>query len=169
MPESGGEPTSGSEIITTDAPTAVARRVIDQTSTTFPVTPPSNDDRIAALTSKLAEYGYDKVGKGFVAYLTAQGLSQADSERIIRQAMRDMTACDLDALRMQAKADAVSFDAVLDALEADGFYWFYKPEISALIDVAAFRQRDEACAMKVRQQSGLPLQPSGLPGSGSAQ
>ena len=78
-PKPGGEPISSSEITTTDAPTAVARRVIDQTPTNFPVTPPSNDDRIAALASKLAEFGYDKVGNGFVAYLTGQGLSQADS------------------------------------------------------------------------------------------
>lgn len=162
-PEAGGEPTSGSETTTIDAPTAVTRRVIDQTPTNVPATPPSNDNRIAALTSKLAEFGYDKVGEGFVGYLTDQGLSQADSERIIRQAMKNMTACDLDALRVQAKVDAVSFGAVLDALEGDGFYWFYKPEVAALIDVGAFRQRDEECALKVRQQSGLPLQLSGVP------
>ena len=122
----------------------------------------TNDERLAILTGKMAEFSYEKLGSGYVDYLVERGLSRTDSERIIKQAMRDISACTLDTVRAQAAVQSVSFDVLLKIIEAGEFNFLYRPDGAALIDVDAVRERETLCTMNVRQQVGVPTLPLGL-------
>jgi hypothetical protein len=49
---------------------------------------------------------------------SCSGLARSDAERIVRESIRESTACVRDALRVEAEVQAVDYDAVLNAIES---------------------------------------------------
>ena len=106
------------------------------------------------LFDRIDEESYAKGGGVFVDHLVERGLARSDAERIVREAIRESTVCLRDALRLEAQAQGVDYDAVLYALEstlADGdgpFLW-------TVIDLAAVQSRAAPCVLTVTQRAGI--------------
>jgi hypothetical protein len=106
------------------------------------------------LFERIAEKSYAAGGGVFIDHLVKRGLARSDAERIVRESLRESTACLRDALRLEAEAQAVDYDAVLYAIEsalgdADGpFLW-------TVIDLAAVQARAAPCVLTVTQRAGI--------------
>ena len=106
------------------------------------------------LFQRIDEESYAKGGGIFVDHLVKRGLARSDAERIVRESIHESTACLRDALRAEAEAQVVDYDAVLNAIEssledADGpFLW-------SVIDLAAVQARAAPCVLTVTQRAGI--------------
>jgi hypothetical protein len=106
------------------------------------------------LFDRVDQESYAKGGGVFVDHLVQRGLARSDAERIVREAVRESTACLRDALRLEAEAQGADHDAVLYALEStlgdgDGpFLW-------TVIDLAAVQSRAAPCVLTVTQRAGI--------------
>lgn len=106
------------------------------------------------LFERLDEESYAKGGGIFVDHLVKGGLARSDAERIVRESIHESTACLRDALRIEAKAQAVDYDAVLNAVEgtledADApFLW-------SVIDLTDVQARAAPCVLTVTQRAGI--------------
>ena len=72
----------------------------------------------AELRARAAEVSYAQIGGVLVDHLVARGVARADGELIVRRFFEDNMVCLFDALRLEADAQSVAYDSVLDALEA---------------------------------------------------
>jgi hypothetical protein len=114
----------------------------------------------AELRARAAEVSYAQIGGVLVDHLVARGVARADGELIVRRFFADNMVCLFDALRLEADAQSVAYDSVLDALEAqlhdtDG------PLLGGVIDLAAVGNRVAPCAFTAAQQAGI--EPAALP------
>lgn len=106
------------------------------------------------LFERIDEESYAKGGGIFVDHLVKRGLARSDAERIVRESIRESTACLRDALRLEAEAQFVDYDTVLNAIEsaledADGpFLW-------SVIDLTAVQARAAPCVLTVTQRAGI--------------
>jgi hypothetical protein len=106
------------------------------------------------LFERIDEESYTQGGGVFVDHLVKRGLARSDAERIVRESVRESTACLRDALRLEAEAQGVDYDAVLYSLEstledADGpFLW-------TVIDLKAVEARAAPCVLTVTQRAGI--------------
>ena len=114
----------------------------------------------ADLRTRAAEESYTRIGSALVDYLVERGLARADSEPVVRRFLEDATGCLFDALRVEADAQAVAYDSILDALEAE-LYDTDGPLLAALIDMRAVLDRVAPCALAAAQQAGI--EPAALP------
>lgn len=115
-----------------------------------PSPPPSDDERTAAVTVKMAERLYASAGPSFIEYLASKGLSRSDGERVVADGIRDMAKCQLDAALAQAEVQSVPADVVLASLDESG--------VPLALDPKAVVERVEPCMSTVRQRMGLPTE-----------
>jgi hypothetical protein len=106
------------------------------------------------LFERIDEESYAQGGGMFVDHLVSRGLARSDAERIVRDSVRESTACLRDALRLEAEAQTVDYEAVLYAIEsaledADG------PFIWSVIDMTAVQARAAPCVLTVTQRAGI--------------
>jgi hypothetical protein len=106
------------------------------------------------LRARASEETYARIGDVLVDHLAARGLSRPDAEPVVRRFIDDNLRCLFDALRAEADAQAVSYDSVLDAVEAD-LYDTDGPLLGAVIDVRAVQSRGSACSLTAAQQAGI--------------
>ena len=128
----------------------------DHASLVSPTEPHPQAARTPALTPQAMARFHEMAGGAFVDYLMQRGLSHADSERVVTQSFQEGMVCSLEAIRAEAEARSMSFDALLHALEAtvsssDG------PDLSGLIDIDALQARGTQCMLNAVQQAGIPL------------
>jgi hypothetical protein len=114
----------------------------------------------AELRARAAEESYARMGDVFVDYLVTRGLARVDADRVVRRFFDDSQRCLFDALRVEADAQAVAYDSVLDAIEAD-LHQTDGPLLGAVIDMRAVQNRVMPCSLTAAQQAGI--EPSALP------
>jgi hypothetical protein len=138
-----------------------ADTALEQAATSAPLTadPTGLRPTEGELRTKAAEESYARIGSVFVDHLVEQGLARADGEAIVRQFLDENVHCLFDALRVEANAQSVSYDAVLDATEAN-LYGTDGPLLGAVIDMRAVENRVAPCALTAAQQAGI--EPSAL-------
>jgi hypothetical protein len=142
------------------AAAVVAPRVVDTapTAVAVPGSPPVEviDLRAseAELRAEAAEQSYESLGDVLVDHLVARGLAPSDAERVVRRLMNDSVGCLFDALRVEADAQSVDYDSVLDALQAN-LHATDGPMLAGLLDMAPVVQRVGSCNLTVAQQAGL--------------
>jgi hypothetical protein len=112
------------------------------------------------LRARAAEVSYAQIGGVLVDHLVARGVARADGERIVRRFFEDNMVCLFEALRLEADAQSVAHDSVLDALDAQ-LYDTDGPLLGGLIDMAAVANRVAPCAFTAAQQAGI--EPAALP------
>jgi hypothetical protein len=108
----------------------------------------------AELRAEAAEQSYARLGGFFVDHLVARGLAPSDAERVVRRFLSDSVGCLFDALRVEAAAQSVDYEPVLDAMQAnlqatDG------PMLAGLLDMDPVVQRVGSCNLTAAQQAGL--------------
>jgi hypothetical protein len=108
----------------------------------------------AELHAQAVEESYARVGGVLVEHVVANGLAQADGERIVRRFLQDSLRCLFDALRIEADSQSVAYDSVLDAIEAD-LYDTDGPLLGAVIDMRLVENRVMPCALTAAQQAGI--------------
>jgi hypothetical protein len=108
----------------------------------------------AEIVATAAEESYARLGGFFVDHLVARGLARPDGERVVRRFVDDSVDCLFDALRLEADAQAVDYESVLDAMEAN-LHATDGPLLAGLLDMAAVAQRVTPCSLAVAQQAGL--------------
>jgi hypothetical protein len=113
----------------------------------------------AELRAEAADQSYRQVGGFLVDHLAARGLARSDAERVVRRLVDDSVGCLFDALRAEAAAQAVDYDPVLDALQAN-LHATDGPLLAGLLDMAPVVQRVGSCNLIVAEQAGL--EPSAL-------
>jgi hypothetical protein len=116
----------------------------------------------AELRARVTEESYARIGGALVDYLVGRGLARADGEPVVRRFLDDNMRCFFDALRAEADAQSVSYDSLLDALEAE-LYDTDGPLLGALIDMRAVLNRVVPCGLTAAQQAGID--PAALPES----
>jgi hypothetical protein len=114
----------------------------------------------AELRAQATQASYARVGSALVDYLVERGLARVDGEPVVRRFLEDSTSCLFDALRVEAGAQSVAYDSVLDALEAE-LYDTDGPLLGALLDMRAVVNRIAPCAQTAAQQAGI--EPAALP------
>jgi hypothetical protein len=140
-------------------PTAVRESTGDTASSRREV----DEDRVASLARKMAA----PLGQMAVRYLTTQGLSREDGERVVGEGARVMAMCQIDAMRAQATAQSQSFEELLGVIEA-----LSSPDTIVLppsLDGGAVFERAAPCMMSVQQRIGLPAMGFGLFARGPSQ
>jgi len=134
------EPADGADAALAAAPAAA-----------HPSVPVTGEDE---LFERIDEESYTQGGGIFVDHLVKGGLARSDAERLVRESIRESTACLRDALRLEAEVQRVDYDAVLYAIEsklegADGpFLW-------TVIDLTAVQARADPCVLTVTQRAGI--------------
>ncbi len=116
----------------------------------------SLEETAESLTHRLARTLYARSGRQFVASLVEQGLAEADSIVIVRQAMDRIAACVVDALRTEAEEQSLRFDVLLLALDAvisDADV----PEAEAMLTTATIESRTVPCIYAVAQEAGIAV------------
>lgn len=114
------------------------------------------EDTAETLTHRLARSLYARSGRQFVAGLVEQGLAEADSIVIVRQAMDNIAICVVDALRAEAEEQSLRFDVLLLALDAvisDADV----PEAEAMLTTATIEARTVPCIYAVAQEAGIAV------------
>lgn len=108
----------------------------------------------ADLRARAREESYALIGGALIDHLVERGLAPADGERVVRRFFADEVRCLFDALRVEADAQSVSYDSVLDGLEA-GLYDTDGPLLAAVIDLRGVQDRVMPCALTAAQQAGI--------------
>lgn len=117
---------------------------------------PRTDTRAsdAELRRQMVEQSYARLGSVLVDELVARGLARVDGERVVRRLFDDNAHCLFDALRLEADAQSVAYDTVLDAIQAD-LHETDGPLLGAVIDMAAVQSRATPCGLTAAQQAGI--------------
>ena len=156
--EPAGELVERSSVIELEPAPAPSANPIGAATPSSLVPPPAGaePEAIVELQAQMVEKLYAEEGAASIDYLVAHGLERSDAERIVRKASEDSVACFFEALRLEADAQSVQFDSVLNAIEAtqldtDG------PELGAIVDLEAVIDQMLPCAMNVLQQAGIPF------------
>ena len=108
----------------------------------------------AELQAQLADASQARIGAVFIEHLVARGLAQSDADRVVRRFFAESAACFFDALRLEAAAQSVAYDPVLDAIEAE-LYDSDGPLLPAVIEMRAVVERVAPCSLTAAQQAGL--------------
>jgi len=108
----------------------------------------------AELRERAGEDSYARVDDVLIEHLVSRGLARPDGERVVRRFLDENVGCLFDALRVEAGAQAVAYDSVLDALEAD-LYDSDGPWLAALVDMRAAQARAAPCALAAAEQAGI--------------
>lgn len=116
-----------------------------------------NDD-LSEISGRIAEKvhaSFEQPGNAFKETLMSAGLSAEDSDRIGKTFVDGLLACLLDAARLEAEEQAVSFEDVLLALELA----FDDPEHRepTIIDTNRVDAKADACAMVEMQKAGVSV------------
>jgi hypothetical protein len=129
---------------------------LEQAATAAPLTADSTGLRLTEgeLRTKAAEESYARIGSVFIEHLVEQGLARRDGDAIVRRFFDENVRCLFDALRVQADAQSVAYDWVLDAIEAN-LYETDGPLLGAVIDMRAVENRVAPCALNAAQQAGI--------------
>jgi hypothetical protein len=103
----------------------------------------AHDDGAARTAAAIFDAFERGVTPTFVDYLVSKGLSSEDSEKIVGDAVRDMTRCVVDAMRVQTSASAVPLKVEAGSPPMALPEWF-------------FSRRAGSCMLNVEQRIGLP-------------
>jgi hypothetical protein len=159
-PQGGGiEPTPSEEpSIADESKTPVRNDDLSDPRRTTPAQELTDEQRVAAVTSKMSAVLSATSHDSYVGGLVKAGLSRDDSEKIVRAFLDGLARCGFDMLLHRSEEQGISYTEFLERSER---IWSRSPEEMARqltgFDARGIAQFEGSCVASVSQRAGISV------------